>query len=232
MNVFEKQKIALLKKKIEIHTTHAHKQGKFSLFDTSFANEFFSKDLTYEQLKSYYDIVTEWEQKCNLPYEVGISIDKIAKDNTVMVHRANLELSKDSDGLPYNESLFNIMNEGLKNYGHLNATGGGATSYIPPSLTLTMTPLKGLAGYINLIASYKSNDAIILAAFPKDLVNSEGEIVDNSRCGEVYDLSDFPPKVQQQFMVGAILKKSNGLDQFYTRDEIINSMDNTKTGHM
>ena len=115
------------------------------------------------------------------------------------------------------------MNEGLKNYGHANAIGGGAFSRDIPSLTLTMTPLKGLTGYINLISSYKSNDAIIFAFFPKQLVKEDGEIVEQSKYSEVYDLSQYPPKIKTEHMMGVILKKDNGFDEFYTRDEVINS---------
>ena len=229
MNVFEDKKIKLLKEKIKVHRNDAHKKGKFSLFDAKFSMDIFSVDTNYDYLKWNYEMILDWDKMCNLPYEVGISLDKLANENVVMIHRANLELDTNRKGLICNEALHSIMNEGLKNYGHMNAMGGGAFSAIPPSLTLTMTPLTGIAGYINLLSSYHSNDAIVIAAFPKELVNIDGEIIDKSTYDKIYDLSEFPPKVRREFMVGTILKKDNCLDEFYTRDEIVNSFDNTKT---
>ena len=228
MNIFEKRKISLLKEKIEAHKFDAHNHGRFSLFDAKFAVDSFNKNLNYESAKSYYEIIEDWDEKCNLPYEVGVSLDKLATDNTVMIHRTHLGLDTSTEGLIYNDVLFDIMNDGLKNQGHANAVGGSAFSDLPPSLTLTMTPLKGLSGYVNLLASYKSNDVIIVAAFPKELVDDEGEVTDQSRYCDIYDLSEFPPRVKKKYMVGAILKKDNGLDEFYLRDEVIQAADSIK----
>ena len=85
-----------------------------------------------------YDMILGWDEICNLPYGVGVSLDRLANDSTVMIHRTRLDLDRDSQGLNYNEALHSIMDEGLKNYGHMNAVGGGAFSSEPPSLTLTM----------------------------------------------------------------------------------------------
>lgn len=221
MGIFEKRKIALLRDKIEAIKLDAHNNGRFSLFDTKFSNDFLSKKLTYEQLTNFYDIITNWDKHCNLPYEVGISIDKLATDNTVMIHRTHLGIDKNTEGYTDNNTLYNIMTEGLKNYGHLNAVGGGAYLNTIPDLTLTMTPLDGITGYINLIGSYKSNDVTIITAFPKELVNEHGRIKGESNYYAVYDLSEEPPKVKPEYMIGAILKKNNGLDEFYSQEEII-----------
>ena len=229
MNMFERKKIFLLKRKIDICRLKAHNNGRFSLFDAKFAIDFFSKNLNYGKLKSYYDFILDWDEMCNLPYEVGIMLDKLTANNTVMIHRTNLNLDVNSEGLTINDALYNIMYDGLKNYGHLNAGGGVSFNSKPPSLTLTMTPLVGLTGYINLVSSYKSNDVIVVVTFPKDKVNSDGEIVDDSKIADVYDLSETYPRVKREFMVGVILKKNNKLDEFYTRDEIINAKDNTKS---
>ena len=86
----------------------------------------------------------------------------------------------------------------------------------------------GMAGYINLLASYHSNDTVVVSVFPKGLLYDDGEIIDNSFYDKIYDLSVFPPKVKREFMAGAILKKKNGLDEFYTRDEIVESFNDTK----
>lgn len=232
MKLFEIKKINLLKEKIAVHKNEAHKNGRFSLFDADFSNAIFSKKGSYDYFKFNYEMILGWDELCNLPYDVGIYLDKLATDNTVMIHRARLGLDTNSEGLICNEALHSIMNEGLKNYGHMNAVGGGAFSADPSPLTLTMTPLKGITGYINLLSSYHSNDVIVVASFPKELVNDDGEIINDPTFDKVYDLSEFPPKVRREFMVGTILKKNNGLDEFYTRDEIVNAFDNTKTSNI
>lgn len=221
--MFENTKIKLLKDKVKLRRDAAHKEGRFSLFDAKFATDIFSKGIKYEYLSIHYEMISGWDEICNLPYGVGVSLDRLANDSTVMIHRTRLDLDRDSQGLTCNEALHSIMDEGLKNYGHMNAVGGGAYSSEPPSLTLTMTPLTGISGYINLLASYHDNDAIIIAALPKELVDSNGYIIDNVPWNKIYDLSEHPPKVKREFMVGAILKKNNGLDEFYTRDEIVAS---------
>ena len=219
--MFENTKIMLLKEKVKIRRNAAHKKGRFSLFDAKFATDIFSKGTKYEYLNLSYDMISGWDEICNLPYDVGVSLDRLANDSTVMVHRTRLDLDRDSQGLTCNEVLHSIMDEGLKNYGHMNAVGGGAFSSEPPSLTLTMTPLTGISGYINLLGSYHDNDTTIIAAVPKELVDSKGYVNKNVPWDKVYDLSEYPPKVKREFMVGAILKKNNGLDEFYTRDEIV-----------
>lgn len=222
MSLVESMKIRLLREKVKAYRRAAHEQGKFSLFDAKFATDMFSKGTNYDYLNWNYEVILDWDKLCNIPYGVGISIDRLANDSTVMIHRTRLDLDTSSTGLPNNEDLYNIMNEGLMNYGHMNAVGGGAYSSTPPSLNLTMTPLSGLTGYINFIASYHGNDTVIIAAFPKELVNEDGEN-NNVDWNQIYDLSEYPPRVKREFIAGALLKKSSGLDEFYTRDEIVNS---------
>lgn len=228
MSLIETMKIRLLKEKVKAYRRAAHDQGRFSLFDAKFATDIFSKETNYEYLNWIYEVILGWDKLCNIPYGVGISIDRLAHDSTVMIHRTRLDLDTSSAGLPNSEDLYNIMNDGLKNYGHMNAVGGGAFSSTPPSLTLTMTPLTGLTGYINFVSSYHGNDAIVIAAFPKELVDEDGTLNNNVTWDQIYELSEYPPRVKNEFMAGAILKKSNGLDEFYTRDEIINSYGQAK----
>ena len=230
MNIFEKKKILLLREKIELKRKEAYRVGRFSLFHTKFAIEKFSQLNDYKNLKYFYDIIEGHDKNCNIPYNVGISIDRLATDNTVLIHRTNLSLDKSKNGIPECEELYSIMKDGLKNYGHLNAYGGSANLNSLPGLSLTTTPLIGLAGYINLVSSYKNNDATILMAFPKELVNSQGDIVDVSYYPKVYDLSDNPPRVKREYMLGVLLKKEGKYDEFYLRDDIINSMEKTIEG--
>ena len=226
MNIFDKKKVKLLREKIELERKKAYNEGRFSLFHTRFAMEKLSQLNNYKDLKYFYDILEGHDSDCKISYKIGLSIDRILSDNTVLVHRTNLSLDRDVIGLPQSEELYCIMKDGLKNYGHLNAYGGGASLNSVPSLSLTSTPLVGLAGYINLISSYKDNDTVILMSFPKTLVNDQGDIVDSSYNGEVYNLETNPPTVKPKYILGAIIKKDGKLDEFYLKDEIINAFEN------
>lgn len=219
------KKISLLQEKINLHRTYAHKQGRFSLFDAKFARDTFNNNKSYEHLKSLYEIIEDWDVACNLPYDVGYSLDRLATDYTVMIHRTNLGLNKNKPGLEYNKKLLSIMNNGLMNFGHANAISGGTSPYMTP-LTLTMTPLKGITGYINLISSYKANDTIVIATFPKELVSEDGNLTSEFNYSYIYDLSDKIPIVKKEFLTGVILKKNNGFDEFYSRDKVINTIGN------
>lgn len=230
MGIFEKRKIHFLKKKIDLIKENAHNKGKFSLFDAKFAEDIFNKNTNYDYLNSMYDILKSWEDSCNLPYNIGISLDRMTSDNVVMFHRTNLGLDREKSGLEYDENLLSIMRDGLKNFGHLGSGGASNDNRIP--LDLTMTPLNGITGYINLVGSYKSNDVIILAVFPKKFVKDDGEVVNESNYSDIYDLDDITPKVKKEYMLGVILKKDNGLDEFYTRDEVISAFANKKQNYL
>ena len=53
----------------------------------------------------------------------------------------------------------------------------------------------------------------------KDIIDMEGEPTRNY--SDIYDLSQFPPKVKTEYMVGAIVKKKEGLWDYYSREEIL-----------
>ena len=236
MDIIDSLKIKLLRKKIEAKKKAAEMNGKFSLFHAKTVIDTFNVTASYSAMKSIYDIIDSWEGYCNIPYNIGVSLDKLVSNPNIVVciHRTNLNLDRSASGIDPKEDLISIMESGLINYGHINAAGGPGFIKTLPDLSLTMTSLDGIGGYINLVAPYKNNDVIILAAFPKakfdskgklisGLVKSDGHIVGFSKASKIYDLSKNGPKVKSNFIIGAILKKDNGLDEFYTRDEIINS---------
>lgn len=223
MTIQEKTKLKLLNLKIKLWIKDRHNKGLFSLFDAAFSKKYLEKNLNYDNLNYIYDCITSWDKYNNISYNVGMSLDNLAKDNTIMVHRVKLNLDTKKEGLQTNSTLLNMMNEGLINQGHANAVGGSAFSKTPSALTLTMTPLVGLTGYINLVAPYKENDTVIFAVFPKDLVDEDGQLVNGHQYSDIYDLSEKHPRIKSEFMLGALLKKDNSLDEFYTKDEIINA---------
>ena len=159
---------------------NAINEGRFSLFHSKTVIDHFNESMKKGyNLDFYFRIVNSWDKICNLPYEVGISLDGFANEPgmVVGVRRTNLSVEIDENGFPISESLSDIMENGLVNYGHANAYGGGA--YMDcPDISLTMTPLKNIEGYINLLGSYHGNNLVILAWFPEELVDDDLHITD------------------------------------------------------
>ena len=237
MSAIEILKMNIMKLKIEEKKEKAQKTGKFSLYHTHYFENLTKKLDSYNKLQDLCDMINSWEDMCNISYEFGMALDKLINnsDYVVAIHRTNLDLNKEKSGLVLSDGLNSIMNEGLVNYGHSNAVGGGAFSNTIPSISLTMTPMSGFSGYINFISNYKNNDAVILSAFPKakydvdnnlisGFVDEELSIVDETYVSEIYDISGSNPKIKPEYIIGAVLKKTNGLDEFYSREEIINSV--------
>lgn len=234
MNLIEKGKIELLKRKIESKKTQKKEEGRFSLYHAKFCEKMIESYKKYENIKWLEEVIDGWDDYCKLSYEEGMSLDKLIEDPNyvVAIHRTNLDLDRDKKGLTTSDGLQSIMTKGLINFGHANATGGGAYLNTVPEISLTMSPVDGLGGYINLVSNYKNNDTVILAAFPKakfdensvlisGLVDKNLNIV-NGLTETIYDTTDRFPKIKPEYIIGAILKKNNGLDEFYTREEIIN----------
>ena len=224
MNLIEKTKIKLINSKIDAIKIDAKNKGRFSLFYTRCFNEKLNECISYEKIKYLFDLFKKWDDVCKIRYDVGVKIDNLAYNNIVLIHRTKLDLNKDELGIPKNNDLFDIMNNGLINYGHGNARGGSAFSDSPPSLRLTSTILNGIPGYINLLSSFKDNDCIILLCFSKSFINKEGDSVDRKYFKYIYSREiNGGYQVNSKYMYGAILKKNGEFDEFYTKDEIINS---------
>ncbi len=221
MDIF-KSKTSKLKELIELEKQKAYQEGKFSLFHTKIINDLLNRTNDYKSLKDVYDRIKSYENDYNIPYNFGVSLEALVNNPNLVVciHRTNLGLNRDS-GIPESKDLTSIMESGLINYGHGNAGGGSAVSIGAPNLTHTTSAIDGEAGYINLVKSLMNNDTTILLAFPKELVESDGNI----RLGKenkIYDIDSHQRYfVKNEFILGALLKKENGLDEFYTRDEII-----------
>ena len=89
-----------------------------------------------------------------------------------------------------------------------------------------MSALSGIAGFINLVSSYKDNNTVIIAVFPKEFFDENEEIRDESLYESMYDMVDGTPAVKPKFIVGALVKKEDGKWKLYTRDEIVENLVN------
>ena len=209
------ERVKEIKDRIELIKQEAETKGRFSLFHAQYMIDLFDRMTEYDKVEYFYDLIKGHDEKCKIPYEVGMQIDKLVSTERVYIHRTKFYLNTDNHNDPECDQLYSIMNDGLKNYGHTNA--GGKVAGLP-NLDLTMSPLEGIPGYINLVSSYKDNDTVIIAAFPKNVLKEDGYPVKDY--SDIYDMVDNTPAVKPQYIVGALLKKDEGFWDFYYRNEI------------
>lgn len=214
------------KKTIEGIIAKANKEGRFSLYEFLCVQETFKKceELNdYEKYMFFYDLVSGWDSKCHLTRSAGEYINEQMNsvDNVLAIHRANLGEIEDREGIPFNSNLNSIMSEGLINNGH----GMQGAFDANPSLALTTSPMKGFSDLINLVSSYKSNNVTVLLQFPKELVSDDLSFKTKE---PFYTKKDNLNYIDPNYILGAIVKRENDLDELYTRDELLKSMDYTK----
>jgi hypothetical protein len=234
-NIFEQRKIKLIKKKVDAIIADALEHNRFSLFmSRDFQKMINDPKMSYENLSYFYDLYSQWDKECHLPNNFGVFLDDLALDQTRIIGVRRVRFDNPDD-------LIDVMRNGSTNYGHKNAVGGGADMKLPPP-ALSFTPFRGrLADYINLVGSYggnnifsqiagfdskefdTSNNIVIFAEFPRDIIDDDLGIIDKSRIDEVYDRSGNDPKVRPEHLIGATIKNGNGLDTFYTRSELVAS---------
>lgn len=208
-------------KKIELEKEKAKRENRFSLFHATFSDQLFNSISSFKDFRDMFDMIKYNDKFCNISYEDGMTIDLIANRSKTFIHRTNLSLNSNGNEIPYNEDLNSIMSNGLKNYGHMNAAGGGAfVKYFPP-LSLTMSHLKGITGYVNLLSPYKNNDTVIFASFPSDLVDEEGRPTKDYT--DIYNVEGSVPSIKPEYMMGALIKTNTGYWKFYPRQEILDN---------
>lgn len=219
----------IVKWKIERAKAKAVKNHLYSLFFSRFIDKQFSSMTDGSQMEEYYNLVKKMDRNCKILLNEGMRLDELSEKNKVFIHRTYLDINPIVSGIPKNEDLYNILTKGLKNYGHMNATGGSAfTTYVSP-LSLTMSSLNTLAGYKDLFTPYhgggvNENNVIIVAAFPDFLVTDDGRPV-TGNFNDIYDLSGDVPCIKPDFMKGALVKKNTGYWVYYSKEEIKLSYD-------
>ncbi|MBR4262208.1 MAG: hypothetical protein IKQ35_02460 [Bacilli bacterium] len=220
----DKAKRELIESDILRIVNDAAAQGRFSLFMCSDIKNNFTKDKSLDTVEFFYDLCKGWDEMCNIPLNFGLFLDELSQDESVVVglHRTNIRYGERNGDVPSSNDLVDMMENGLINYGHANAVGGSAFMKDPPP-SLTFSPLKGITGYINLVGSYNGNNTVVLACFPSELVDDELGIKDRSRIDELYDMSGNNARVRPEHMMGAIIKNNNGLDEVFTKEEILSS---------
>lgn len=181
-----------------------------------------------------YEIVREWDEISNIQYNTGVLLNEFIEDPKVVLamHRTKFDY-EEINNYKHNNDLENIMCNGLYNNGHANAVGGAVQVGIP-DVSLTMTPINGLSGIINLISRYRGSNTTVIAVLDKEYVTDDLEIKPNME-NKIYDYHNGFYYIKPKYIVGAIIKDIENYDTFYLRDEILENrykLDNDKKVHL
>ena len=202
----------------------AARDGRFALSMLSDIKSIINnKELSLDNLIYFCKLCEDWDKKCQIPLGLGMYLDEASHDSSVVIGLRRIKINdytEEIDGVPYSKTLCDIMNDGVVNHIHTTAIGGvGIQDF--PSLDLVFTPLKGIAGFINLIGSYNGNNTTLLAKFPSSLVDDEFEIRDKENLDKIYDISDGHYVVKSAFLTTVIIKNDKGLDKVVSKKKII-----------
>ena len=214
MNTKDKIKEIIKKKNAE---------GKYSLFSTDMAMKYMNSD----SIDIMFDIVNDWDQKCNIPIELGETLNKISSDERNLVAFSRVyfgELNFD-EPLVQSEEIVDTATRGLKNNGHINSSGMNQRLNSPSD---ALTSLVGLEGWIQLVGPYKGNNAVILYSFPSEFIDKECHFKDDRFASEVYDFDGNITRFKPEYMIGMIVKNKDVPDVFLTRDDMLNLNNNSK----
>ena len=203
------------KKIIEAKRKQCDLEGRYCMFDNPYASRLVQKPKggLDEHFEDRFEIVSDITDNCRLSKDTGEYIERLIseEDKTLLIHRTLL----------YDDNqVNNILTEGLFNNGHAFVGGGRMET---PSPTLTTTPVSSLGGFINLFSNYKDNNYVFLLQVPKEYINEDGNFVDlDSSPYYVYDMSGTIPRFKPEYVIGIIKKNDNGLDRYYSKEEILN----------
>ena len=202
----------------------AHKNGRYSFFENDFAKEYFEGCMKLNDFDRYitlYNMVEGWDDVCNLSLETGEYISSLWRedvDKIPAIHRVNVGEIKLDGTVPTNSNLLSIMRDGLINNGHAMQ---GALVKGAPDISLTATPLDSFTGMINLLASYKNNNVIVILQFPRLLVDKDLKFTTPGAANTIYNKEDNIHIIKPEYVLGAIIKREDGLDEFYSREQLL-----------
>lgn len=208
--------------KIKNNIHHKNEQGKYSLFSTDVAKAAYENSL----MDVYYDILKEWDDVCNLPIEIGEFINNELKNRNYLIAFSRMYIEGlDRNGDEVFDEINDIAKDGLINNGHVNSSGAVQELNSPSDC---LTPLVGIEGWINLVGSYKKNNAIVIYSLPKACVDNECHIKHPGRAEMIYNFIDNKTYIKPELLVGMIIKNKGISDIFLTRDDML-KLENKKT---
>ena len=201
-------------------------EGKYSFFDAPFSKCLYDEKIIFDNKKIIFDIIYDLDQNCNISKELGDFLVNASNDtkNRMGIHRTKLYDLIIDNNIIYSDMLYDIAKKGIQNFGHLSS---GVNEKCPePSRTLS--PLYGITGFINLLSSYKNNNATIIYSFPSEFLNDEMDFTNSKYIKNIYNFEGGKPYIKPEYIVGTIIKNEHGLDIFLTHDEMLKNNNKQK----
>lgn len=216
----------MFKSKRKEYKQIAEEYSKKSILDNNYyllGSNFFKEivnnpQLDDKNLEFFYDICKEWDDYGSIELNFGLELENLLQDKDYImgVHRTNSDSYTDYDGEIRSRLVETIFDEGLKNFGDLSS---GVNIKEPPEPAKTVSPVTNIMdAIIFLKSSYKSSDASILVALPRDYVDNELEFKGNYQ-KKIYDIKDGNYTIKPEYLVGVVYQKE-GNCKVYTKDEV------------
>lgn len=167
--------------------------------------------------------MTTYDKNCKISLEAGEMINNLMKDPNYYgaIHRTYLGKMEYQNGIPSIPELDSIMEDGLINNGHGMSSAAFSDN---PSLSLTTSPLIGIAGIGNFCSKYKENNVIILLKFPKDKVDDELSFKGDS-AKDIYDTKKGLCFIKPEYVMGAFIEEEDK-QKYFTREQILSVKQN------
>ena len=190
---------------------------RYSFFEFDYCREVLQKMERLNDFKRYeffYNLMYGWDEVCNFDRETGEYLNSLFVDPNYVtaIHRGYLGPINPNEVMA-NRNISDIMNLGLINNGH----GMQGVFDDIPSLALTTTPMTSFGDLINLVGSYKDNNATVVLQFPTEEVDSDlsfkGKDVYIKRNGINY--------IDPKYVKGIIVKQENARDKYFSKEELL-----------
>jgi hypothetical protein len=192
-------------------------EDRYSFFEFDFSRDLLKRMERlndYGKYEFFYNLMAGWDEVCNFDRETGEYLNSLFADPNYVtaIHRGYLGPINPNEVMA-NSNISDIMNLGLINNGH----GMQGVFDDIPSLSLTTTPMTSFGDLINLVGSYKDNNATVVLQFPTEEVDSDlsfkGEDVYVKRNGISY--------IDPKYVKGIIVKQENARDKYFSREELL-----------
>lgn len=208
MDYNEKIKNSIMKKNMS---------GRYSLFSAESLKKYLKPDM----IELTYDVIKEWDERCNLPIDLGKFLDKISMDQNNIIAFSRVYISKleEKEKIIESDEIVSIATDGLANNGHVNSSGASQEVNSPSDV---LSALKSLEGWINLVGSYKKNNAIILYSIPSKIMDDTCHFTSYTAANYLYNYDkNKVPHIKPEFLIGMIVKNNGAPDLFLTRDDML-----------
>lgn len=188
------------------HVKEYNEKGLYTLFNS---NEFRSMLLNIEHLENLSlacELYFDYDGKSLLSKELGEFLENLLEKDDLIIGMHNTEI----DDLKMKSIFENGLSNAGNNYGEV------------PGLDFTVRFLENMSGLVGRINSkYKGSKGGFLFAFPKDLVDAEGNIISEAVIDEIYIKKGEGYYINPKYILGYVGYGDDKVVKYYSKDEFM-----------